>query len=152
MPNFLQKFPLYLIVVLFGVLLAGCGGGGSGDEVGDSQAGGSSVPSGQESAVGSESVSERKAVLSWTAPSTREDSTKLSMGELDSYVIRYGQDSENLTQQVVVPGAAELNGGETPSYTITGLKPGTWYFTVQAQDHAGLLSAPSEMVSKKISS
>lgn len=102
--------------------------------------------------MGSESVSERKAVLSWTAPSTREDSTKLSMGELDSYVIRYGQDSENLTQQVVVLGAAELNGGETPSYTITGLKPGTWYFTVQAQDQAGLLSAPSEMVSKNISS
>jgi len=152
MPHFLQKFPLYLVVVLFGVLLAGCGGGGSGDDVGSARAGGSSVPSGQESAVGSESVSERKAVLSWTAPSTREDSTKLSMGELDSYVIRYGQDSENLTQQVVVPGAAELNGGETPSYTITGLKPGTWYFTVQAQDHAGLLSAPSEMVSKNISS
>ena len=148
----MQKFPLYLVVVLFGVLLAGCGGGGSGDDVGSARAGGSSVPSGQESAVGSESVSERKAVLSWTAPSTREDSTKLSMGELDSYVIRYGQDSENLTQQVVVLGAAELNGGETPSYTITGLKPGTWYFTVQAQDQAGLLSAPSEMVSKNISS
>src|SRR5690554_965520 len=82
MPNFLQKFPLYLIVVLFGVLLAGCGGGGSGDDVGSARAGGSSVPSGQESAVGSESVSERKVVLSWTAPSTREDSTKLSMGEL----------------------------------------------------------------------
>src|SRR5690554_7933668 len=99
MPNFLQKFPLYLIVVLFGVLLAGCGGGGSGDDVGSARAGGSSVPSGQESAVGSESVSERKAVLSWTAPSTRDDSTKLSMGELDSYVIRYGQDSENRSEE-----------------------------------------------------
>ncbi|MCE0759261.1 fibronectin type III domain-containing protein [Marinobacter sp. G11] len=152
MPNFLQKFPLYLIVVLFGVLLAGCGGGGSGDEVGDSQAGGSSVPSGQESAVGSESVSERKAVLSWTAPRSREDGSGLSLSELESYVIRYGQDKDNLTEQVVVPDAAAEDSQSYPSYTITGLKPGTWYFTVQAQDQAGLLSAPSEMVSKNISS
>ncbi|AOY88204.1 ribonuclease HII [Marinobacter salinus] len=71
------------------------------------------------------------------------------MGELDKYVIRYGQDSGNLSEQVVVTNAqaeAEM------SYEIGGLDNGTWYFTIQVQDTNGLISEPSQVVSKSIQS
>ncbi|WP_203301691.1 fibronectin type III domain-containing protein [Marinobacter sediminum] len=71
------------------------------------------------------------------------------MGELDRYVIRYGQDDENLTEEVVVTNAqaqAEM------SYAISGLDNGTWYFTIQVQDTSGLISEPSDVVSKSVQS
>ncbi|AHI29635.1 ribonuclease HII [Marinobacter similis] len=71
------------------------------------------------------------------------------MGELDRYVIRYGQDDENLTEEVVVTNAqaqAEM------SYAISGLDNGIWYFTIQVQDTSGLISEPSDVVSKSVQS
>lgn len=71
------------------------------------------------------------------------------MGELDRYVIRYGQDAEALGEKVVVTNAqaeAEM------SYQVTGLEDGTWYFTIQVQDINGLISEPSDVVSKSIRS
>ncbi len=71
------------------------------------------------------------------------------MGELDRYVIRYGQDNENLTEEVVVTNAqaqAEM------SYEISGLDNGTWYFTIQVEDTSGLISEPSDVVSKSVQS
>lgn len=71
------------------------------------------------------------------------------MGELDKYVIRYGQDSEDLSEEVVVSNAqAEAQ----MSYEITGLENGTWYFTIQVEDTSGLTSEPSDVVSKSVQS
>ncbi|MBU2954433.1 fibronectin type III domain-containing protein [Marinobacter sp. F3R08] len=71
------------------------------------------------------------------------------MGELDRYVIRYGQDAGELSQEVVIPNAqveAEM------SYELRGLDVGTWYFTIEVQDINGLISEPSDVVSKSIRS
>ncbi|WP_336368071.1 fibronectin type III domain-containing protein [Marinobacter sp. C2H3] len=125
---------LWVLVPLMSLALAGCGGGGGSS---GAQASASGVVAGS------------KAVLSWNAPSTRVNGEGLKMGELDKYVIRYGQDAGNLNRSVVVDNAAE---DPTPSYTIDQLSNGTWYFTIQVQDVNGLLSAPSEVVSKSITS
>ncbi|OZB16548.1 MAG: ribonuclease HII [Marinobacter sp. 34-60-7] len=71
------------------------------------------------------------------------------MGELDRYLIRFGQNPEELSQQVTVDGAENY---ADMSYTISGLEQGTWYFTIQVRDAEGLISEPSAPVSKTIQS
>jgi len=130
-----------MAAAFLGALLTGCGGGGS-----------SSSETSSQGAIGDGSgktVEGSKALLSWTAPSTRVNGDGISMGELDSYVIRYGQDADNLTERVVIGDAAE---DATMSYTVGGLGQGTWYFSIQVQDTSGLMSAPSAVVSKTIQS
>jgi hypothetical protein len=45
-----------------------------------------------------------------------------------------------------------VSGQVSVSYTIEDLDVGTWYFTIQVQDASGLMSEPSEAVSKTIQS
>lgn len=129
-----------MAAAFLGALLTGCGGGSSSSETSSQGAFGDGS---------SKTVDGSKALLSWTAPSTRVNGDGISMGELDSYIIRYGQDANNLTEQVVISDAAE---DATMSYTVGGLGQGTWYFSIQVQDTSGLMSAPSEVVSKTIQS
>ncbi|RBP25605.1 hypothetical protein DET50_12219 [Marinobacter pelagius] len=129
-----------MAAAFLGALLTGCGGGSSSSETSSQGAIGDG---------GSKTVDGSKALLSWTAPSTRVNGDGISMGELDSYVIRYGQDADNLTERVVIGDAAE---DATMSYTVGGLGQGTWYFSIQVQDTSGLMSAPSAVVSKTIQS
>lgn len=133
----------WIAVFLMGALLTGCGGGSSGSGTSSSGSSGSSSAG----VGGSSGV--RTAVLSWNAPLTRVNGESIPMGELDRYVIRYGQDNENLTEEVVVTNAqaqAEM------SYEISGLDNGTWYFTIQVEDTSGLISEPSDVVSKSVQS
>ncbi|HAX09066.1 MAG TPA: hypothetical protein DCX68_03300 [Marinobacter hydrocarbonoclasticus] len=137
----------WIAALLVGMVLAGCGGGGSGGSESATQSGsltdtGSSVGSAQP-------VAERSAVLSWSAPMTRVNGESIAMGELDRYVIRYGQDADDLSREITVDGAS---GEAEMSYVVDNLDAGTWYFTIQVQDTAGLLSEPSEPVSKTIQS
>ncbi len=129
-----------MAAAFLGALLTGCGGGSSSSETSSQSAFGDS---------GSKFVDGSKALLSWTAPSTRVNGDGISMGELDSYIIRYGQDADNLTEKVVIGDAAEE---PSMSYTVGGLGQGTWYFSIQVQDTSGLMSAPSAVVSKTIQS
>jgi hypothetical protein len=125
----------WIAAFVLGALLTGCGGGGSSESA--------STQSGQNSSP------ERSAVLSWSAPLTRVNGDSIPMGELDRYVIRYGQDADDLNEEVVVTNAqaeAEM------SYEVSGLDAGTWYFTIQVQDTSGLISEPSDVVSKSIRS
>ena len=66
------------------------------------------------------------------------------MGELSGYVINYGQDPSNLSESVVINSASQME------YTFEELGDGTWYFNVQAEDANGLMSPPSDTVSKTI--
>ena len=137
----------WIAALLVGMVLAGCGGGGSGGSESATQSGsltdtGSSVGSAQP-------VAERSAVLSWSAPMTRVNGESIAMGELDRYVIRYGQDADDLSREITVDGAS---GEAEMSYVVDNLDAGTLYFTIQVQDTAGLLSEPSEPVSKTIQS
>tara|TARA_R100000322_G_scaffold19232_1_gene12337 strand:- start:316 stop:732 length:417 start_codon:yes stop_codon:yes gene_type:complete len=128
----------WIAAFAMGALLTGCGGGGSSDSSGT-----------QTSSSGGISSPERSAVLSWSAPLTRVNGESIPMGELDKYVIRYGQDADELSEEVVVTNAqaeAEM------SYEVSGLDAGTWYFTIQVQDTNGLISEPSDVVSKSIRS
>jgi hypothetical protein len=68
------------------------------------------------------------------------------MAELSGYVISYGQDPENLDQTV------RVNNASTMEYTVKDLADGTWYFSVQVEDNNGLISPPSDLVSKNIQS
>jgi hypothetical protein len=121
---------------LLGVLLAGCGGGSS-----------DTVTTGSSSSDAGDVHYAPVAVLSWSAPSTRVNGDGIKMGELDKYVIRYGQDRDNLNQTIVVDDASSR---ANMSYTVDGLGAGNWYFTIQVQDTEGLVSEPSEVVSKQI--
>jgi hypothetical protein len=127
---------------VLGVLLAGCGGG-SADTATTSSSSSSSSPGSEGGNVHYAPV----AVLSWSAPSTRVNGDGIKMGELDKYVIRYGQDKDNLNQTIVVDDASSK---ANMSYTVDGLGTGSWYFTIQVQDTEGLVSEPSEVVSKQI--
>lgn len=138
----------WIAALLVGMVLVGCGGGGSASGGGESSSQSSTVS--DESSVGSaQLVTERSAVLSWSAPMTRVNGESIAMGELDRYVIRYGQDVDDLSREITVEGAS--NAAEM-SYVVDNLDTGTWYFTIQVQDTAGLLSEPSEPVSKTIQS
>ena len=128
----------WIAAFVLGALLTGCGGGGSSESAGT-----------QTGANSETSSPERSAVLSWSAPLTRVNGESIPMGELDRYVIRYGQDADQLSEEVVVTNAqaeAEM------SYEVSGLDAGTWYFTIQVQDTNGLISEPSDIVSKSIRS
>lgn len=128
----------WIAAFTLGALLTGCGGGGSSDS--------SSTQTGSNGGISSP---EQSAVLSWSAPLTRVNGESIPMGELDRYVIRYGQDADELSEEVVVTNAqaeAEM------SYEVSGLGVGTWYFTIQVQDTNGLISEPSDVVSKSIRS
>ena len=92
---------------------------------------------------------EKSAVLSWNAPDSRVNGDGIKMAELDKYIIRYGQDADNLDREVVIPDA-QVEAGMT--YTVSGLDDGVWYFTILVQDNNGLLSAPSAAVDKEIKS
>ncbi|WP_228152867.1 fibronectin type III domain-containing protein [Marinobacter guineae] len=133
----------WIAAFIFGILLTGCGGGGS------SESASSRLPDSQAGSSGPVSAPERTAVLSWSAPLTRVNGESIPMGELDKYVIRYGQDTDNLSEKVVVTNAATE---AEMSYEVGGLGNGTWYFTIQVEDINGLISEPSEVVSKSVSS
>ncbi|WP_372966339.1 fibronectin type III domain-containing protein [Marinobacter sp.] len=144
----------WIAAFALGMLLTGCGGGGGSDDAGPST---SASASGKTTTVGATPKTEsaataetpRSAVLSWSAPATRVNGDGIDMGELDKYVIRYGQNVDDLNQEVVLEDAAEY---PEMSYTVKDLDPGTWFFTIQVQDTQGLVSEPSEPVSKHIQS
>jgi len=83
------------------------------------------------------------ATLSWTPPTTNTDGTSLT--NLAGYNIYYGADPSSLTNKIQVS-----NAGLT-SYTVTGLGPGTHYFTISAYSVNGVESDPSGVGSLTIS-
>jgi len=138
MKRVIKMSQAWIAAFILGALLTGCGGGGSSDSTGSQTGSSGQIP-----------TAERSAVLSWSAPLTRVNGESIPMGELDRYVIRYGQNADELSEEVVVTNAqaeAEM------SYEVSGLDVGTWYFTIQVQDTNGLISEPSDIVSKSIRS
>ena len=87
-----------------------------------------------------------RAVLSWLAPSTRVNGDDLSLHDLQSYIIRYGRDSDALDASVEVSGS----GKPQVEHEFEGLDEGVWYFAIQVVDVNGLISEPSEVVSKQV--
>lgn len=125
-----------IAAVVFVVFLTGCVSNEA-DSVSNAQ----STPAAEESVSADQTVS-----LSWLAPGQRINGDQLSyINDIDGYIVRYGQDPDNLDQQVVVD-CHSLNCG----YDVNDLAPGTWYFAVQTVDSNGLISSPSQPVSRAI--
>lgn len=135
--NVIKLSKTWIAALFLGLLLTGCGGGGS-DQ--GSQA---------SSQVGPDAIN-RSATLSWSAPGQRQNGDSLELYDLTTYIISYGQDPENLNQIVHVSSEQGNNYPPTLGYTVTNLSDGKWYFRVQAEDQNGLMSPPSELVSKTI--
>jgi pectin methylesterase-like acyl-CoA thioesterase len=132
MKNVIKISKAGIAALVFGIALTGCGGGSSDESSAQSS--------------GGQQTLERSAALSWNAPLQRQNNESLKMAELAGYVISYGQDPENLDQTVYV------NDAYIMEYTVKNLTQGTWYFSVQAEDDGGLMSPPSDLVSKTIKS
>lgn len=84
--------------------------------------------------------------MSWQAPLTRENGVSLDMGELDSYIVRYGN-TENVSEMA---NEVVVEDGQVMEYEISGLGEGTWHFAIRTVDVNGLESAWSGVVSKTI--
>jgi hypothetical protein len=121
MKRVIKMSTAWIAAFLIVVGLTGCGGSSSGS-----------------------SGSAASASLSWNAPATRANGEGIKMGELSGYVISYGQNPYELSEAIRIDDATTMN------YTINNLGDGTWYFVIQVQDVDGLVSAPSERVSKTI--
>ena len=150
MKSVINMSKAWIAAVFMGVVLTGCGGEsnvssgsaeGSSDTTSSYDSGtkssGESVSSSNDAATGT-------AKLSWVAPATRVNGEGLAMGELDSYIISYGQDASELSKTI------EIDDASTMEYTIDNLGTGEWFFSIQVVDTDGLISAPSDVVSKTI--
>jgi hypothetical protein len=123
--------PILQIVLLAGVFLTACSGGGEGNDSTNDTGQPPIAPSGF-------------ATLRWTPPTERVDGTPLSLSDIRMYLLYYGTDSRDLGNIV------SIGGGATTRWTVTGLTPGTWYFEMTAVDTQGAESARSNMASKVV--
>jgi hypothetical protein len=79
-------------------------------------------------------------VLSWTAPSQREDSSPLQLSEIAGYKIYYG------TTQGVYPNAIDITDGSAVQAEMPTLSAGTYYVVVTTIDTNGRESLYSQEV------
>lgn len=142
--NVIKLSQAWIAALFMGLLLSGCGGGDSG------QGSQPSSQAGQPSSQAGEEAVNRSATLSWNAPGQRQNGDSLELYDLTTYIISYGQDPENLDQTVQVSSEQGNDYPATLGYTVTNLSDGKWYFRVQVEDQNGLISPPSEVVSKTI--
>lgn len=82
--------------------------------------------------------------LTWDIPQAREDGSDLSLGEIDGYVIVYGTDANNLSNQLVVEGASNT------SAQLLDLASGTYYFAIATVDSDGVQGAYSSVIQQSI--
>lgn len=84
------------------------------------------------------------ALLSWTAPMTRENGDSLSMGEIAGFEVVYGPSAETLNQSLAIGDAS------VDELLVDQLSPGTWYFAIRTLDTDGNRSRLSEVVNKQV--
>jgi len=82
--------------------------------------------------------------LSWVAPTTNEDGTKLV--DLAGYKVYYGKTTRSYKQEY----GSGIDVGNVLSYTVTNRKDGTWFFTITAYDNTGQESAYSNEITKEV--
>ena len=111
---------ILLLVSIFVIVTAGCGGSGI-----DSGIGGSSGSSPGDSPP---SDSPARGILAWNAPSLNADGSPLT--DLAGYKIYYGPSRGNYT-------GGSVNVGLTPSFDTQALPPGYYCFVVVAYNSEG---------------
>lgn len=91
-----------------------------------------------------ETVPANAALLSWTAPLTRENGESLAMGEIAGFEVVYGTSAETLDQSLAIGDAS------VDQLLVDQLAEGTWYFAIRTLDTDGNRSSLSEVVYKQI--
>ncbi|MEC7378296.1 MAG: hypothetical protein VX421_11840, partial [Pseudomonadota bacterium] len=97
-----------------------------------------------ETATTEPAIPANAALLSWTAPLTRENGDSLAMGEIAGYEVVYGTSAENLDQSLAIGDAS------VDELLVDELAEGTWYFAIRTLDTDGNRSRLSEVVYKQI--
>lgn len=111
---------------------SGGGGGGSG---GDSDAGGGTDDDDPPDNAGNEP---NVIKLSWTAPSSRENGAPISLSQIDSYALFYGDASGDYSDSI------EITDDGTNKLELDFLEAGTYYVAMKVKDTDGLWSSHSE--------
>jgi hypothetical protein len=88
------------------------------------------------------SSSASSVTLTWVAPTDNTNGTPLT--DLAGYHIHYGTSPDNLTQVI------ELAGTGNTEFELSGLTPGTYYFSITAYTTMGTESAESDVGIKTI--
>lgn len=91
-----------------------------------------------------ETLPANSALLSWTAPLTRENGESLAMGEIAGFEVVYGTSAENMDQSLAIGDAS------VDELLVDELAEGTWYFAIRTLDTDGNRSRLSEVVYKQI--
>lgn len=91
-----------------------------------------------------ELVVSRSATLNWTTPLTREDGSPLAVGELGGFEIYMLAESTGQTSVFTVDDPM------TTTYTVDGLAPDIYHFSMSAFDIEGAFSPLSEIVTKTV--
>ena len=94
--------------------------------------------------VPEETIPANAAMLSWTAPLTRENGESLAMGEIAGFEVVYGTSAEALDQSLAIGDAS------VDELLVDELTEGTWYFAIRTLDTEGNRSRLSEVVYKQI--
>lgn len=84
------------------------------------------------------------ALLSWTAPLTRENGESLAMGEIAGFEVVYGTSAEALDQSIAIGDAS------VDQLLVDALAAGTWHFAIRTLDIDGNRSQLSDVVYKQI--
>ncbi len=125
--------------------IAGCGSGSGGSGAAATTTTGSTPGSGDSSATngGSSSTTSNAAVgvvnLAWDAP-TNSDGTPVS--NITGFKVHYGTSSRNYDKTA--------DTGMQTTFSLSGLAPGTYYFSVTSYDSSGTESTFSNEVSKTV--
>jgi hypothetical protein len=124
MPSYIRYFSALMLILI----LTSCGGGVSSN---DTRAAGSYTGTAQ---------------LSWQPLNTYTDNTTLIPA---GYRIYYGTASKTYSKIVDIPISSFTNTN-APSYELTNLPPGTYYFAVSVYDASRVEGALSNEASKTI--
>lgn len=89
-------------------------------------------------------LANRRATLNWTVPTTRENGAPLPVGELGGYEIYMLAESTGKTSVFTVDDPMKT------TYTVEGLVPDTYHFSMSAYDLEGAFSPLSDIVAKSI--
>ncbi len=117
-----------------------------GDSTGDSTADTGTEPSEPPitETTPEETIPTDAALLSWTAPLTRENGDSLSMGEIAGFEVVYGTSAETLDHSLAIGDAS------VDELLVDELAAGTWYFAIRTLDTDGNRSRLSDVVDKQI--
>lgn len=121
MPKTLLRFVAPMTLTL---ALGACGGGTTGVSTSD----GENTSGG---GTNNDWTPVATVTLSWGAPSTRVDSTPISLSEIRGYRLYYGNQANN------TPYVVQISSSSATSKALS-LPAGIWYFRVSAYDADGI--------------